>query len=89
VQRNANHVVDLVKSFLTSIFYLLAKSASIQPKSSHFIFIILVAFRDLIFTKRSSPLPSCERHVVYRRRPHQCDGLSMHALRTKADKNNM
>ncbi len=52
VQRNIN-LVDLAKSFQTSIY--LQKSASIQPRTSHLIFIILAASRDLIFTERSSP----------------------------------
>merc|ERR1711977_473753 len=34
---------------------LLQKSASIHPRTSHLIFIILAASRDLIFTERSSP----------------------------------
>ena len=33
----------------------LQKSASIQPRTSHLLFIILAASRDLIFTERSSP----------------------------------
>ena len=53
VQRNAN-LIDLVKSFQTSIY--LQNLASIQPRTSHLIFIILAASRDLIFTERSSPL---------------------------------
>ena len=48
------HCVDLGESFPTNIY--LQKSASIQPRRSHLIFIILAASRDLIFTERSSPV---------------------------------
>ena len=34
----------------------LQKSASIQPRTSHLIFILLAASRDLIFTELSSPI---------------------------------
>ena len=47
------NLVNLVKSFLTTIQ--LQKLISIQPRTSHFIFILLAASRDLIFTERSSP----------------------------------
>ena len=47
------HLVDLIKSFPTNIH--LQRSVSIQPRTSHLIFIILAASRDLIFTERSSP----------------------------------
>ena len=63
VQRHVN-LVDLVKSFPTNIF--LQKSASIQPRTSHLIFILLAASRDLIFTERSSPYLRRSR----RERPH-------------------
>ena len=52
MQKHVN-LVDLVKSFPTNIY--LQKSASIQPRTSHLIFIILAASRDLIFTERSCP----------------------------------
>ena len=56
MQKHVN-LVDLVKSFPTKIY--LQKSASIQPRTIHLIFIILAASRDSIFTERSSPfLPS-------------------------------
>ena len=47
------HCVDLGESVQTSIY--LQNLASIQPRTSHLIFIILAASRDLIFTERSSP----------------------------------
>jgi len=59
VQKHVNQFVDLVKSFPTNIY--LQKSASIQPRTSHLIFIILAASMDLIFTERSSPLYSSGR----------------------------
>ena len=68
MQKHVN-LVDLVKSFPTNIF--LQKSASIQPRTSHLIFIILSASRELIFTERSSPsrtLPSMYSHVALFRR---------------------
>ena len=52
MQKHVN-LVDLVNSFPTNIY--LQKSASIQPRTSHLIFIILAASRNLIFTERSSP----------------------------------
>ena len=52
MQKHVN-LVDLVKSFPKKIY--LQKSASIQPRTSHLIFIILTATRDEIFTERSSP----------------------------------
>ena len=55
VQKHVN-LADLVKSFPTNIY--LQKSASIQPRTSHLMFIILAASRDLIFTERSSPIDS-------------------------------
>ena len=55
VQKHVNRV-DLVKSFPTNIY--LQKSASIQPRTSRLIFMILAASRDLIFTERSSPCPA-------------------------------
>ena len=54
MQKHVN-LVDLVKSFPTNI--LLQKSVSIQPRTSHLLFIILAASTDLIFTERSSPPP--------------------------------
>ena len=47
MQKHVN-LVDLVKSFPTNIF--LQKSASIQPRTSHLILIILAASRDSIFS---------------------------------------
>merc|ERR1712118_100958 len=62
VQRSAN-LIDLVKSFQTSIY--LQNLASIQPRTSHFVFIILAASRDLIFTERPSlSRVACVRHWV-------------------------
>ena len=52
-QRTHVNLINLVKSFLTRIE--LQKMASIQPRTSHLIFIILAASRGLIFTERSSP----------------------------------
>ena len=61
MQKRVN-LVDLVKSFLFFLFsksfptnIYLQKSASIQPRTSYLIFIILAASMDLIFTERSSP----------------------------------
>ena len=56
------HCVDLGESFPTSIY--LQKSASIQPRTSHSIFIILAASRDLIFTERSSPCAVAEEAAL-------------------------
>ena len=61
MQKHVN-LVDLVKSFPTSIF--LQKSASIQPRTSHLIFIIIAASRDLIFTERSSPCAVAEEAAL-------------------------
>ena len=52
MQKHVN-LVDLVKSFPTNIY--LQNLASIQPRASHLIFIILATSRDSIFTERSSP----------------------------------
>ena len=72
VQKHVN-LVDLATSFPTNIF--LQKSASIQPRTSHLIFIILAASRDLIFTERLSPE---EVHVSL-----QEDGYLENLLRRK------
>ena len=60
MQKHVN-LVDLVKSFPTNIY--LQKLASIQPRTSHLIFIILAAPRDLIFAERSSPFSSGHRRA--------------------------
>ena len=52
IRTHAN-LIDLVKSFRTSIY--LQDLASIQPRTSHLIFIISAASRELIFTEWSSP----------------------------------
>ena len=58
--RWCENLVDIGESFFKKQILIptnswLQKSASIQPRTSHLIFIILAASRDLIFTERSSP----------------------------------
>ena len=69
VQKHVN-LVDLIKSFSTNIY--LQKSASIQPRTSHLIFIVLAASRDSIFTERSSPVRTTGHTERLRQRaPHK------------------
>ena len=78
MQKHVN-LVDLVKSFPTNIY--LQKSASIQPRTSHLIFIILAASRDLIFTERSSPGAHGARRSVHPGGPGEApDAGSDHGL---------
>ena len=68
------HCVGLGESFPTSIY--LQKSASIQPRTSHLIFIILSASRDLIFIERSSPAPARGSGAVASRAAGSADNFS-------------
>ena len=82
MQKHVN-LVDLVKSFPTNIN--LQKSASIQPRTSHLIFIILAASRDLIFTERSSLDLAAECRVASRRNslPSVRENTAEHWLRLR------